>query len=98
MPPLLKDRNDIEWMASMQTLGSKKTLVGAIRFSDLSFGYYKIVLDGGGGQPKREAKSIGRPKALGEKELLEAWTMYSEIVARFAEDAYSEGRPVGRGE
>lgn len=96
MPPPLQNRRDIEWMASMSTLGSKKTLVGAARFSDLSFGYYRITLDGG--EPRREAKSIGRPKAMGKEELVEAWTLYSEIVARFAEDAYESRRSVGRGE
>jgi len=81
----------------MSTYGPTKTLTGAIRFADLSFAYYRVVVKGHE-EPQREARSVERPEAMDGQSLYEAHETYSEIIASFAEEAERSRRPVGRGE
>ena len=45
LPPPLANRNDMTWTSSWQQLGSRKTLIGAALFCDLSVAWWKVEWD-----------------------------------------------------
>jgi hypothetical protein len=80
-------------------LGSKKTLIGAVLFSDLSMAIYNVSFHTHNPhQADREAYYSLRPDVLPASELVQAYETYSEAIAQFAEEAEASGFPVGNGE
>lgn len=99
LPPVLDQRNDYAYSASMSSLGSQATVTASILFSDLSMANYRITyaLDNSH-PPHANVGILKRPKPLPAHILYQAYEMHSEAVAQFAEDAINRRQPVGDGE
>lgn len=101
MPPVLANRDDFTFSASMTSLGSKATLVGSVLFSDLSMANYSVAWDTSQGRaapPHASVAILNRPASLAAAVLTAAYETHSESIAQFAEQAVHSGRPVARGE
>lgn len=104
LPPPLFGRSDMTWTCSWRTLGTQKTLTGAVLFCDLSVVWWQVNWDttyerqpGFASQVQKQARYLDCPDAFDAEELWYACSTYGEQVALFADRAETAGLPIGHG-
>ena len=106
LPPPLESRTDHQSSFSWQQRNSSKQFIGMTVFGDCSVAWYRISWDVSleSNIPlllqriKREARYRPKPSPWDGEKLYEAHEIYGPRLSEYAQQAVTDGAPIGRGE